>query len=49
MKTVLNNLVINLASIACIVIAGLLAYQSKSNWEYFLIVGLLSQVLYEKN
>lgn len=49
MKTVFNNLVINLGSIACFVTAGLLAYQSKSNWEYFLIVGILSQVLNEKD
>ncbi len=49
MKTTLNNLVCNLGSIACIVIAGLLAYQSKSNWEFFLIVGILIQVSYEKD
>lgn len=42
MKFFLANLSINLVSITCIVMAGLLALQDKGGWCWFLLLGLVS-------
>lgn len=41
MKYLLANLGVNLASLACIGVAGYLAANDKNGWGWFLCIGLL--------
>lgn len=41
MKYLLANLGVNLVAIACIAVAGYMAVNNKSGWEWFLAAGLM--------
>lgn len=41
MSFAIATIAANLASLACVIFAGLLAYQERPGWGWFLFVGLL--------
>lgn len=41
MKYLLANLGVNLVALACLIIAGILAFKGRDGWGWFLFVGLV--------
>jgi type IV secretory pathway VirB2 component (pilin) len=47
MKLFLANISGNLATLGCVVVAGLLAMKGKDGWGWFLVVAVVCQVSYK--